>query len=104
MGSHLVDQSVCAGRGDIGAGAKASVCGLVVGIVAYTLLVPPLAGVGCALGSLACFAAMAIASRTYVRRHVKGGAVALGNQGEEDDRGGAEAQRAPPRRTEKTCI
>lgn len=71
MASQQVDLSICAGLGDLRASAIASWWGIVIGLVAYLVLIPALGVVGCALANDITFVTMAVAARLVLMRRLR---------------------------------
>ena len=71
MASQQVDLAVCSGRSDLGASARSAAIGLVFGLAAYVLLIPPFGAYGAAWGSVVTYFAMALSARWYVNKHIQ---------------------------------
>jgi len=70
--SMQVDLAVCTGMGNLAAGARAALWGVLVGTAGYLLLIPPFGAIGCAVANVLTFASMAVAARILLRRQLAG--------------------------------
>lgn len=70
MASQLVDNAVNNGFGDLRASATSALAGVPVGLVSYLVLIPLGGMLGCALGNVITYLAMAIVARRLMRRRI----------------------------------
>lgn len=73
IASQQVDLAVCAGLGDLRAGARAATWGAVLGLTAYLVLIPPFGAMGAAIGTVVTYVSMSVVARMGLRRHLRAG-------------------------------